>query len=294
MAQNGKLELELLDVYGQFLDERVEVILRHRVLSHLVKKNQKASAKFTISNLHADPQGLYLIDIDPPSYLPVSEFIRIKGSGTTPYRAMFPVDPKKVVDVIFPKYNKLPDDGQTLLSKSDKVLAFEGTTGDALYDALAKDNLKRAGLLNIIAKANVTRLSSGKTVLSYLKELRELRADRFFVVASKELREETKHSVADGLFKSVSGSLHHLPSQFVGYTGAGSFKSHDRYGNLQLTFFMKGDECVADIDIDDASGLEHVFQVLNNALPGNSTHPYNIQQILIAHQKLDPGYKLVL
>jgi hypothetical protein len=124
--------------------------------------------------------------------------------------------------------------------------------------------------------------------------LRELRGDRFFVVVSKELREETKHSGGDGLFKSVSGSLHHLPAEFIGFTPAGSFKTPDRYGNLQLTFFMKGDECVADVDIDDASGLEHVFQVIENALPGNSTHPYNIHQILVAHQKLDPGYRFVL
>lgn len=294
MAQNGKLELELLDVYGEFIKERVDVFLRHRVLSHLVKKNQKASAKFIIPNLHADPQGLYLLDIDPPSYLPVSELIRIKGSGTTSYRAMFPIDPRKVVKVDFPKYDKLPEDGQTLLNKSDKILAFEGQTGEALYDALKVDDLKRAGLLNIIAKTNVTRLSNGKTVLSYLQELRELRGDRFFVVASKELREETKNSVGDGLFKKVDGSLHRLPSQFVGYTDAGSFKTHDRYGNLQLTFFMNGDDCVADIDIDDSSGIEHVFQVLNNALPGNSTHPFNIHQILVAHQKLDPGYKFIL
>jgi hypothetical protein len=311
MAQNGKLELELLDVYGQFINEKVDVMLRHRVLSHAVRKNQKASAKLTITNLHADPQGLYLIDIDPPSYLPISEFVRIKASGTTPYRAVFPVDPKKVMDVKFPKYDKLPEDGQTLLSKSDNVLGFVGKAGDAFYDALEEDKLKRAGLLNIIAKTNVTRLSNGRTVLSYLQELRELRQDRFFVVASKELREETKHSVGDGLFekkepeeneqsaadskfKKVSGSLHKLPSQFVGYTDAGSFKTRDRYGNLQLTFFMKGDDCVADIDIDDASGLEHIFQVLNNALPGNSTHPYNIHEILVAHQKLDPGYTFVL
>ena len=77
------------------------------------------------------------------------------------------------------------------------------------------------------------------------------------------------------------------------YTDAGSFKTPDRYGNPQLTFFMKGDDCVADIDIDDASGLEHFFQVVNNMLPGNDTHPYTIHEILIAYQKLDPGYTFV-
>ena len=294
MAQNGKLELELLDVYGKFLNERVDVLLRSRDVSHFVKKTQKASAKFTIPNLHTAPQGAYHIDVAPLSYMPVDDFINIKGSGSTPYQKMYPVNPKKVLKVNFPEYDKLPKDGQTLLSKSDKVLAFEGKTADVLYAALKEEKLKLAGMMNIVAKTNATRLSNGKTVLSYLQDLRELRGDRFFVVTSKELREETKHSVSEGLFKSVSGSLHHLPSQFVGYTDAGSFKTTEKYGNLQLTFFMKGDECVADIDIDDASGLEHFFQVVNNMLPGNDTHPYTIREILIAYQKLDPGYTFVL
>ena len=57
---------------------------------------------------------------------------------------------------------------------------------------------------------------------------------------------------------------------------------------------MKGDDCVADIDIDDASGLEHVFQVVRNKLSGKPTHPYNIHEILVAHQKIDPGYTFVV
>ena len=63
-----------------------------------------------------------------------------------------------------------------------------------------------------------------------------------------------------------------------------------RAGNLQLTFFMNGNDCVADIDIDDANGFAHVFQVLRNKLSGEPTHPYNIHEILIASQGLDPGY----
>lgn len=294
MPENGKLELELLDVYGRFIGEKVDVMLRHRVLGQLLKASVNATRKFSVPNLHREPQGQYRVDIDPPSYLPVRQFINIKASGATPLRAVLPVDPGKVRDVIFPKYKILPEAARVLLEGSGKVLGFVGTAGAALYDAPALDKLKRAGLLNIIAKTNATLLSNGKSVLSYLDELRELRGDRFFVVASKELREETKHSVGEGLFKSVSGSLHHLPAEFTGFTPAGSFKTRDRYGNLQLTFFMKGDECVADVDIDDASGLEHVFQVLDNALPGNSTHPYNIHEILVAHQKLDPGYRFVL
>ena len=125
-------------------------------------------------------------------------------------------------------------------------------------------------------------------MLSYIQELRELRGDRFFATVPKELREETKNSVDEGLFDPADSSLHHPPA---GFTHAGSFKTPDHYGNLQLTFFMnEAGDCVADIDIDDARGIEHVFQVLRNKLSGKPTHPYNIHEILVGYQHNDPGY----
>jgi hypothetical protein len=158
-----------------------------------------------------------------------------------------------------------------------------------LYDAL--DNVRKAGFLNIARKTGATGLSNGKNVLFYIQELTELRGDRFFAVVSKELREETKNSIDAGIFHKADQSLHHPPK---GFSAAGSFKTSDRYGNLQLTFFNKGDEWVADIDIDDAGGLEHVFQVLRNKLSGRPTHPYNIHEILVKFQQLDPGYTFLV
>jgi hypothetical protein len=90
-----------------------------------------------------------------------------------------------------------------------------------------------------------------------------------------------------GLFHEADDSLHHPP---VGFERAGSFKTDDRYGNLQVSFFAKNDQWRADIDIDDASGLGHVFQVMRNFLTGRPTHPFDIHQILLLHQRLDPGY----
>ena len=72
------------------------------------------------------------------------------------------------------------------------------------------------------------------------------------------------------------------------------FKTDDLYGNLQLSFFRKGEQYVADIDIDDAAGLGHIFQVVKNHFTGSPTHPYNIHEILVKHQHLDPGYKFNL
>jgi hypothetical protein len=286
MAQGVTLRLELTDVYGDLLKQKVDIILRHRFLSDVVKTSNNASTKLEIKGLHGAPQGQYRIDIDPPAYQYISQFINLKASGTTTLSLTFPIDPDKVKKVNFPAFTNTVEPLQKLLENSEKVLGFEGKKGKVLYDEL--DDIRRAGLLNIVAKTRATLLTNERTVLSYIEELRELRGDRFFATVPKELREETKNSVAEGLFHPADSSLHHPPA---GFTSAGSFKTPDHYGNLQLTFFMnEAGDCVADIDIDDANGIEHVFQVLKNKLSGHPTHPYHIHEILVGYQHNDPGY----
>jgi hypothetical protein len=286
MANPVILSVESRDVYGDLLREKVDIILRHQVLSQVVKVSNNASTKIQIKGLNGAPQGLYRIDIDPPSYQYVSQFINLKATGTTALNLTFPIDPSKVKKVNFPAFGSTVDDLQRVLENSEKVLGFEGKKGKALYDTL--DNIRRAGLLNIVAKTGATPLTNGRTVLSYIQELREIRGDRFFAAVPKELREETKNSVAEGLFHPADESLHHPPA---GFSPAKSFKTPDHYGNLQLTFFMnEAGDCVADIDIDDAAGIEHVFQVLKNKFSGSPTHPYNIHEILVGYQHNDPGY----
>ena len=289
MAENARLQLELRDVYGKFLGERVDIILRHQVLSEVRKASPNVTGKVEITGLRGAPQGLYKMEIDPPSYQYVSEFVNMKASGITSRSITFPIDPGKVIGVNFQAYTKLSKDLQDLLERSDKVLSFEGKKGKELFDSL--DDIRKAGLLNIATKTNFTPLTNGRTVLSYIDRLNEVRGDRFFCDVPRELRTETKNSVAEGLFHKVSGGLHTPPPGFV---PAESFKTSDKYGNLQLTFFTNGEAFKADIDIDDAGGLEHVFQVVRNKLSGKPTHPYNIHEILVGHQHLDPGYTFVV
>ena len=289
MADNARLQLELRDVYGKFLGEKVDIILRHKVLSEVKKASPTVTAKVEIAGLEGAPQGRYQMEIDPPSYQYVSEFVNMKASGITSRSITFPIDPGKVVKVNFQAFAKLTEDLRILLDKSDKVLSFEGKKSKDLYDAL--DDIRKAGMLNIATKTNATALGNGRTVLSYIEQLNEIRGDRFFCDVPKELRSETKNSAAEGLFRKVDGSLHTPPP---GFQPAESFKTSEKYGNLQLTFFTNGEKFKADIDIDDAGGFEHVFQVLRNKLSGKPTHPYNIHEVLVAHQHLDPGYTFVV
>ena len=289
MAQNGKLKLELVDVYGKRLQEKVDISLRNlRVTHNLFFKNLDASKLIQITGLFTRIDGTYQLTIDPPSYHVVSRFVNIKPSGTTDLQIPFPIDAAKVTDVNFPTFASLSKEARDVLTNSPAVSGFENQTGAALFNAL--DVIRRAGLLNIACKTLATTFPNGSNTLSFVKELREVRGDRFFAFVDKALREETKNSVNTGLFDPVSGALHHLPASFMGFTDAGSFKTNDHFGNLQLTFFMRGDECVADIDIDDANGIQHVFQVLKNHFTGAPTHPYNIHEILVRHQHLDPKY----
>lgn len=289
-ARHGQLRMELVDVYGTRLNQSVDVLLRHQQLSdRRIVRGVRSSSRILIKDLHGAPQGLYQVEVDPPAYLPISQFVNLHSSEVTDLKLVFPVDTRKVERVEFPAFPNLAQPLQQLLKRSSTVLGFEGTNGASLFDAF--DDIRKAGLLNIAAKAQSALLANGETVFPQVQKLLEVRGDRFFARVPKELREETKNSVDAGLFRAVDGSLHHPPS---GYTLAGSFKTEDRYGNLQLTFFMNGNDCVADIDIDDAAGLDHLFQVVRNSITGRPTHPFNIHEILVFHQKIDPGYRFVI
>jgi hypothetical protein len=140
-----KLGLEIVDVYGKGIPEKVDIIFRHQVLSEVVKASANAAKKIEVTGLRGFPQGLYRIEIDPPSYQYVSQFVNMKASGVTPLRITFPIDPAKIKRVNFPAYSNVAADAKMFLDKSDNVLGFEGKKGKMLYDAL--DDIRRAGLL---------------------------------------------------------------------------------------------------------------------------------------------------
>src|SRR5690606_9384453 len=127
-----------------------------------------------------------------------------------------------------------------------------------------------------------TPLLDGSSCFDHIQGLVRLRADRFFARTVAALREEVQNHKT--LFRRVSEKHHHPPE---GYNPAGSFKTRDRYGNLQLTFFRQGetgDHYLVDADLDEASGIEHGFEVIRNMITDHTTHPYDIREILIRHQ----------
>jgi len=288
--QNGTLLLNFFNVYGDRIKDHADIMLAHQVLSdRRVVRNVNTSKRIKIPNLNAVPQGLYRLEVDPLGYMPVSQFVNVESGDGTEVDLTFAVNPTKVSAVQFPEYAMLPERVQALLQASNNVLGFPNKAGAELYAVL--DDTRKAGFLNIVAKCAHTTLVSSMPVIEYLQQLNECRGDRFFARVTQQLREDTKNSVANGHFFEAPELLHHPP---VGFESAKSFKTDDHYGNLQLSFFTNGTDWVADIDIDNANGLEHVFQVVRNALSERPTHPYDIHEILVFYQKIDPGYRLVV
>ncbi len=294
---DGRLTLDVLDVYGNHVTEQVDIFLKNQTLSDApAYRDVGVTATLEVTGLHTFPNGIYRLEVDSPSYHPVSRFVSLPPDGNGTAAVTLPVNPKKVIRVEFPAFGagNIAADAWALLEHSPNVLNFAGKSGKVLYDSL--DDIRKAGFLNLAAKSSRTRFAAapgdaGPSVLSFVQQLIELRGDRFFAIASRELRSATVNSAYAELFHEVDESLHTPPP---GFSLDRSFKTFDRYGNLQLSFFTNAQGDVAvDMDIDDAQGFEHIFQVVGN-LFGGVTHPYNIHEILIAAQELDPGYRLVI
>ncbi len=230
----------------------------------------------------------YVVQVFPMRHRPVAQFA-MPGPGSPAVAQLYaPLDPQRVTSAKFPDYAALPAELCAALERS----MIEGVTGsgETLYVALG-DTLK-AGLLNLFSKMNGFGFDDKRTVWSFVDRLTRIRADRIFADVQPALRDMVKSGVAAGRFRVVSGSLHTPPPNFV---PAGSFKTLEQYGNLQLTFFVSALEPLAfkvDADIDDAAGLGHVFQVLRNSVTHGTTHPYDIHEILVFRQEVALPYEL--
>ncbi|MBL0157835.1 MAG: hypothetical protein IPP47_12135 [Bryobacterales bacterium] len=274
MPLDGALTIRVTDIYDQAIVKAADITLRRKdgpVVFH--QPNIDISQPLKITNLDQGPGALFQLTIDSPSYLPVSAFVNLPASGASETFAL-PFRPAAVRSVRFAEYFSLPSEAR------------------ALIDAPTYLNLeteRKAGLLNIIAKTQRTLLPNNRTVLSCLTRLLRTERDRIFVEVAPELLSGTQSALETGNFRQVSSSMHTPPE---GYQRGPSYKTKERFGNLQVTLFhCPGKPPIADIDIDNAAGLLHLFQVARNALHG-PTHPYDIQAILLATKEAGSFYTL--
>ena len=291
MDGKGNLILDFFDVYGERPDDRVDVLLKHQVLSQSVHQpNHPTTKSLRISDLDSTQGGTFNLQVFPLRRRPVSKFLRVFEDKTVRHAVVLPIDAGRVTGIDAPSFASLGDDLKAVLEASS-VEGLEDKRGAALYDAV--DDVAKAGMLNIYAKMKVTKFADNRDCFSYVTSFTRLRGDRFFAKVAKELRDAVLNSIPAHVFNEVSAALHTPPPDFV---PAGSFKTPDLYGNLQLTFSSnpKTLEFISDTDIDDAQGVEHIFQVLRPIITGKHTNPYDVHEILLEFQKVDPGYKLLV
>lgn len=255
------LALTLTDVNGQLLKQFADVRLTHT--SGKVSQVRAHAGRVNIGPLSDGPSETYEYQIRTKSYYPVGGFATVPSKGLE-LTLCLPIKATKVRSVTFPNHSSLPAEHRRLID----VATYAGL-----------EDVERAGLLNILAKCNQER------VLHHVLRIDKIKGDRLFCIVSPELLNAVHSS---DRFIGASGALHEAPT---GYKRIASFKSKDPYGNLQITAFAGKDDWLADIDIDDAAGLKHIYQVVRNTIHG-ATHPYNIHQILVGYQKLNPLYLL--
>jgi len=288
----ANLRLTILDVEQNPLDDTVDIVLRHTRLSDTrTVRNQSAKKRIVIQNLNADQGGIYQVQVFPLRHHPVGRFATVKDDALADASFVCPVMANRVTGIQAPAFGGLPQDLQDVLTASTAAEGFEGTNGQPLWDSL--DAPRKAGLLNIYFKMKHTVFGSGQDVFSFVTDFTRFRGDRFFANIKKELRDETKNSQATGLFHEVDDSLHTPPP---GFQLVDSYKTPDHFGNLQLTFMSNPQtlQFRVDADIDDAQGVGHIFQVLDHIVTGGDTNPYDIHEILVFDQKIDPHYTLIV
>jgi len=288
------LELTLTNAAGGDLNSFVRIELFSAESSMHYQNNVQVQSRVSVGDVEATGAGsIYRVALTPSNYRIVQFFVTLADGQTTSKTVPFPVDPTRVAGLQTPGFDGLPAVVQTMLAQSEipRFVTPEGKfiQGAALYQTLNAALRLKACLFNITAKSAATPLRDGKSCLDHYNGMIRMEQDRLFIRTDAALCEEAQNSP---LFHSVSAALH---DPVPGYTITDSYKTLDRYGNLQLTFQRRGtagDDYLADVDIDDAQGVEHIFQVLRNTVSG-PTDPYDIHDILVMDQHLDPGYSFV-
>jgi hypothetical protein len=305
MAQ-GSLKLPLADAAGEPLHGTVNVSFQPDSSSaggfamYTGDIDLGGARELTVEKIECrgGPGTLYRVAIHASRYKTYSFFQmimenRINQSPDNQIRMV--VNPGKVKDITAPGFERLPERLRTYLAGAATV-AIEaedrdliGLSGAPLYDALGP--LRKAAILNLIAKA---RHATAGGAFRFFKDqtLLVLRQDRCFTTIDPAIEGFLS---ANPKFKSASDLLH---KPLAGFERRGSFKSRDPHANLQISLMRNArtGQMAADIDIDEASGIEHGFEVIRNKFKGR-TNPYLVRDLLILseveEQTLHPGYRFV-
>jgi hypothetical protein len=286
--------VDFKDVYGQTITDEVDIKIYNTQLMSL--KNQY-TVKFKgepaiLPNVPAFPTGHAKMIITPKKYRFKQIFINVEAGVTNQITQYFFVDPAQARPRLI-DYGDIPAKlyGDQLLRILDKSKIDEAAWGKL-------DKRNRATILNLGAKMWKETIGGDRLITKVqsidLTWLDPKHRERIYANVKGDLLAAMQSEPA--VYSSVNGSMHHFPPG--GWTPApqpNSFKTlKDSAGNIQFTFGQNaGGALLADIDLDDHTGLQHVADVLGHIFSGKETDPYDIHEILWFFQQLDAEYRLL-
>ena len=296
MSQNinrADVTVNLKDVHGQAITDEVEITFYNQKVQSL---NQRFDVKFkggpaVLTGVAAFPFGLAEVFIKPKRYRYKSVFINVVGGEKNVINEDLFVDPDKAR----PRLMEF-DDLKGKLYGTDLLRILEKSgIKKAAWNDLHKHH--RATILNLSAKMFNDQFKNGNTLISHVESIEQKLLDkdhreRIFAIVNGNLLGALRKFPER--FRSVSGALHKFFDDWTPVSQQNSFKSRNNAGNIQFTFATNpSGASLADIDLDDHTGIAHAADVLKHKITGSNTNPYDIHQILVYFQGIDPGYRLL-
>lgn len=281
MPNTGTVILEFTNAYGLFISAHVELKFRNLKLHSydFLHEADLAGNRYSLSGVPAFPTGNWQVDISLRNYRFKSVFVDLPSNGETLIKETFFIDPSKAHPV-FPSSLDIQSGGRW--GKLRDVL----TSSTISYDDLS--DRQKAGLLNLFAKMND---SSGANVWSDVSTVFEVKPARIYAQVKTELWERVRALPQRFHEQPDNGGMHKFNEEWTRMSEHASFKTPDRVGNLQLTFASNAqDQMAIDADLDDHQGLQHAFDVIKHKFSGD-TNPYDIHEVLVKFQGIDPGYR---
>ncbi len=292
----SKVKVDFKDVYGNTITDHVVIKIYN---TRLQSEKQSFPVDFQGApvilpeKVAAFPTGLAQMFIQPERYRFKQRFINVEAGGMNNITEYFFVDP----DQAQPRSISFADLPQK--SYSGELLRILGNSGidQAVWDGL--DPRNQATILNLSAKMSREK-ANGRTLITFVDSVDRTWLDtdhreRIYARVNADLLNALRGSPE--VYFSVNGGMHHFPpnNNWKSVKPPDSFKTlRDSAGNIQLTFARnEAGELLADIDIDDHKGLQHVADVLKHVFSGKETDPYDIHEILMFSQQLDAEYRLI-
>jgi hypothetical protein len=287
--EHGILRLSIVDANGETIDTPATLVLRSEETGRIQEfRDVPVSHRVIIRGLSDRVDNRYLLDIRLPHRRTVRWVLTAapwKSDAVT--RIHVPVNPEQVQTATFPSFDALPEHVRRLCERGRNG----ARRARAFYRALPAP--ERGNLLNCCARAASLALDEDLTLLhlfdSAAARLIDLRPDRLRIAIDAAAGARIAQSFNSGALMPVSASLHAPPPV---YDVVGSAKTPDPMLALQITLFKGAADYLVELDFDEMQGLGCIFRVVNEERLLNFGHPYNVHQLLVRHNDIDPGYTL--